>query len=459
MTRRQGIGPTWSYLLLGVALLGALGFGWQQNRQRAQLARVAENKYMSAFHKLKWTSENIEERMARLMATNDASQQESLLADLRVFSAQAVEHMSVLPLITANIPQVTSFLNNLRETSDELHHAVNLGDPLTDENWEKLANLRRQSVFFEEELAGLLGLVGNNMIRWNDTVRVTGFAATGDAETPITKSVMALNTRLEAPPGQGNVLAPGQSPMAAPRTDPGPRVGPEEAVQALKRFVDMPLAGEPVMTGVSDPEDKLQEFSLYFFDAKKENGVPLSFGISVHGGHVIFMLDGRPVNEKRFSLDQLIERGREILSKRGYPDIAFVSAAENAGTLIMDWAPRQDGVAIHTEIIKLSLTMDNGEMVGFDARNHWVNRHQRNLGAPKLTSQEAARSLAPKLQVMGEPTLAIVANRRNEERLVWSFRARLDDQSYLIFKDANDGREVSLLRLGGDPAPAMNIGQ
>lgn len=198
---RSPRGQVWPYLLLSVALLGALGFGWVQTRQKNQLALDNENKYMSAFHKLKWTSENIEERTARLMATNDPRLQESLLADLRVFSAQAVEHMSILPMLTMNTPRITNFLNTLRRRSDELHDQINQGSALAAQDWSDLAELRKQAVFFEAELANLLGLVGNNMIRWRDTVRVTSPAETGAAETPITKSIMQMESALAAPPG------------------------------------------------------------------------------------------------------------------------------------------------------------------------------------------------------------------------------------------------------------------
>jgi len=452
-------GAVWPYMVLSIALLGAISFGWYQTRMANQLALDAENKYLSAFHKLKWTSENIEERTARIMATNDSRMQESLLADLRVFSAQAVEHMSVLPLMTLNTPQITSFLNTLRKTSDEMHYSLTMGDPLTEEEWSKLAALRTQAVHFEDQLSSLLGLVGNNHIRWRDTVRVTGMAQDGAATTPITKAVMALNDALSAPPGEGGALAPQQGPMAPPKMDLGPRVDEQAAAQAAQRFVDLPLTGPPILTATTDPDDETHELALYFLDATKANGTPQNFGISVHGGHVIFMIDGREVKQRRLTKDQLVERARTMLANRGYPDLRFLSAIDNAGTLVMDWAPMQNGIAIHTEIIKISLAMDDGELVGFNARNHWVNRHERKYGQPTLSSAEAKQRIAPRLSVVDEPTLAVIANRMNNEKLVWLVKAQMEEIRYHIFIDANTGAEVSVTRVsGGDPAPPLNQG-
>lgn len=448
----------WPYLLLGVALLGALGFGWYQTRQKNQLALESENKYMAAFHKLKWTSENIEERTTRLLATSDPSLQESLLADLRVFSAQAVEHMSVLPLMTMNTPRITNFLNSMRERADEYHDKVNRGTALTDEDWRILVELRHQAAYFDSELSNLLGLVGSNMISWRDTVRVTGRAQTGDAETPIIRSVMQVDAALAAPLGEQGAPAPGQTPLHQPKVDLGPRVTPAEAIAATKRFLDTPLKGEPTLTGQSDPDAAVTEASLYFIAAEKSSGTPLNFGVSMHGGHIIYMLDGRAVTNKSWDSDRLERRSREILHRLGYPDVRLTSAIENDGTFVMDFAPVQGEVAIHTEMIRLSLAMDDGEFVGFDARNYWVNRQSRKLDPPALSELQARLRLAPRLKVESGKGLAVVADRMGLEHLVWQYTAAMDDQRFIIFVDANSGAEVNLLRVQGDPAPPLQAG-
>lgn len=455
---RSQRGVVWPYLMLGVALVGALSFGWYQTRQKNKLALDAENKYMSAFHKLKWTSENIEERTARLIATNDPRLQESLLADLRVHSAQAVEHMAVLPFLTTNTPRIENFLNTMREQSELMHTKINQGQVLTPDDWNQLAELRKQSVFFEGELGNLLGVVSNGMIRWRDTVRVTGPSQSGTATTPITRSVVQLEKALTPPPGEEKTLAPENGPLKRPRTDPGPRVDAAKAVAAVKKFVDMPLKGEPQITGTSDPKDEEHLFSLYFINTVKQNGTPLNFGISVHGGHVVYMLDGRTVTEKRLTVSQLVERARQMLRQRGYEAVEFISAAENDGTLVMDFAPIEQGVAVMVDKIKVMLAMDNAELVGFDAKNYWINRHNREWNRPKLSADQARERLAPRLKPEAKPRLVIVADQRSKERLSWEFTASVDDQRYRIFVDANSGEEVDVQRITGDPAPPLTEG-
>lgn len=451
-------GQVWAYLLLAVALVGAMGFGAYQTRLKNQYLREAENKYMAAFHKLKWTSENIEERMAKLLATNDPRLQEGLLADLRVFSAQAVEHMANLPFTTLNTPRLTNFLNTLRAESDKKHHKLNTGQGLSEEDWSQLMELRKQAVYFEQELSNLLGLIGNNLIRWQPTVQATSPARSGPAETPITRSVMLMEENLPVPPGEEDALAPEKAELPRPQTDPGPRVDAAAAAEAIKRFVDMPLAGEPVLTGVYDPEDTRKGLSLYYFDAKKQNGLSMNFGVSVHGGHVVYMIDGRAVTEEKLTHEQLIARAKEMLARWGFDSVALVSSAANDGTLVMDFAPVAGGVAVHTEMIRVMLAMDNGELVGYDARPYWVNHRERDLPQPRISAAEAAARTSPRLTVTGEPRLALIADRRGEERLVWEVPGRVEDQHFRVFVDARDGTELDVIRTVGDPAPPQQEG-
>lgn len=447
----------WPYLLLSVALFGALGFGWSQALQKNHLALDNENRYMSAFHKLKWTSENMDERMARLMATTDPRMQESLLSDLRVYSSQAVEHMSNLPLLTMNTPRLGHYLNTLQETATNLHFKLNDGDRLSNDDYKQLDGLRQQTVTFEAELSKMLGLLGNHLIEWDDTVRATSPSQTGEFATPITRSVTLLEQALPVPPGSQNALAPDAGGVQnRPIVDPGPSVTEAQARAAVRRFADTPLQGEPQLTQTTDPQDQTGLFSLYFFNAVKASGTPATFVVSVHGGHVVQMLDGRPVNGSNLTDPQLRERARAMLARWGYPAAEFVSATENEGTLIMDFAPRENGAAVQTELIKVMLARDNGELVGFDARNYWVNRRPRSLGPAQLSAAQARQRISPRLTAEAEPTLSVVADRRGNERLTWEIRSRLADQHYRVFVDAATGAEVNILRVGGDPAPPLN---
>lgn len=450
-TKSRDRQPIWPYALLSVALVGALVFGAYQTKQKNQLALLEENKYMQAFHKLKWTSENLEDMTAKLMASNTLRMQQTILADIRVMTTQAVEHMAFLPLLTTNIQRTQNYLNSLRQTADHLHYQVGEGTPITEEQWANLRELQTQSAYFEKHMGELLSLVAGGNVRWADTVAATSPQSSGNRATPITRSLMLLEQNWQPPPGEEGAMNPANAPIEPPPRDLGPRVDHARAIEAVKEFFPDELDGDPKVIGEQDPVDKLRQFSLYFLSARKKNGTPLDIGVSVHGGHVIYVIDGRPVTEVNHEEDDLAARGKEFLLKHKYPPVEFISAAKNNNTLIMAYAPiDKNGVILLTDLIRVTYAQDNAEILGFDAVPYWQFHKERDLKPPVLSEAAVRAAASPRLKVE-KARLMLVATRQNAETLAWELTGTMDDQQYLVYFNAYDGREESIRRLTAEP--------
>jgi spore germination protein len=448
-------GPIWPYALLSVALIAALLFGLWQTRQKNELALQEENKYMQAFHKLKWTSENLERLTTTLLVTNTPRMQQTLLSDIRVMTNHAVEHMAFLPLLTVNMERTQNFLNTLRKTADDLQYQLGEGEPITEPQWARMAELRKQAVYFEEQMSELLRLVAGGNIRWAATVRVTSPQSSGNGTTPITRAVALLEKNWQAPPGEEGAENPGNAPLKPPPRDIGPRVTEAQAKEAVTKFFPEQLAGDPVITGKQDPSNRLKQFSLYFLSARKKNGTPLDIGVSIHGGHVIYVLDGRPVKEANFRLEDLIPRGQALLQKENYPPVSFISAVRNQNTMILTYAPvdpQLGGVVLLTDLIRVTYSLDNAEILGFDAVPYWQNHRNRDMRDPTLSDDQARALASPRLEVR-KSRLALIANRRHQEVLVWELDGTVNGERFLVYINAHDGREESIRRIEGEPAP------
>lgn len=447
-TRRA---PVWPYALLSLALIGAFAFGWLQMKQKNQLALQNENKYMQAFHKLKWTSENLEDLTTKLLASNSPHMQQALLADLRVLSAQAVEHMASLPLLTSNIERTQNYLNTLRNTAQTLHDKVSEGGRITPQEWTKLAELRKQSAYFEGQMGDMLGLVAGGNIRWADTVRITHPQSSGKGSTPITRSVELLERNWEVPPGEEGALDPRKSLLKPPPRDLGPRVDEARAVQAVKDFFPGELAEEPHVHGRQDPQDEMHKFSLYYVAAKKKNGTPLDVGVSIHGGHVVYVVDGRPVKEAKLQQADLIPKGQALFDRLKYPRMEYISALRNGNTMIVAYAPvDKHGVVLLTDLVRITFAQDNGEILGFDATPYWQFHRDRGTQKPVLSEAQARATASPRLHIE-RARLTVIANRRSEETLAWELEGRADDQRFTVYINAHTGKEENIRRLQGEP--------
>lgn len=425
---------TWA---MGGALLLSLWFGLAKAGQAARLSTEVENKYMAAFHRLKWAAEGIEERLALIQAAQDAQLQLYHLADMRVLAAQAVEQISTLPLLTVHLPQVGQFLEEIEADTDHLHALVAAGYSMTGEELDRLNYLHLKASRLEYELGELGEVVSSNLVHWSDAVRETDPNLAAKRVGPIVESMHRVDAALQAVRPTTATLY-----QEAGQITLGPEVTAAEAVAAAKRFLDQPPAEEPTVASPGAPG----RLPVYYVAVTKTTGTKLTVGVSVSGGKVIFALDGRPVVEKRQEKTALVNQATALLAKWGYGKVQMLSWEENAGTLVMDFVPEQDGVLLLTDQLQVTLAMDNGEVVGFDARAYWQNHRSRTLAKVTLTAAEAAQYAANVVELMGAPRPVLTQDWRGRERLAWEAMGSKNGELITIHLDAETGKELRIMR-------------
>ncbi|NLM20665.1 MAG: peptidase M4 [Peptococcaceae bacterium] len=195
---------------------------------------------------------------------------------------------------------------------------------------------------------------------------------------------------------------------------------------------------EPQVTGHSD--SPLGGFNLSFKDAYLE--------ISKKGGVVTYYRNQRELNERRLDVPKAIEKGYAALKKLGWDLV--VTSTEDLDSYVMVEAVAQDkGVRIYPDKVRMTIAMDNGELIGFDANAYYAYHHDRQLNK-KLSLAEAKSKLAKNFKII-EERLAVISKIGNEEAFCYEFRGTAFGEEYLIYIDAVDGSEVKISRVVNTP--------
>lgn len=106
----------------------------------------------------------------------------------------------------------------------------------------------------------------------------------------------------------------------------------------------------------------------------------------------------------------------------------------------------------YPDLIKVSVELEQGGLVEYDAAGYLMNHHQRALAAPALTQRQAEESLSP-LLTLQSARLAVIPTPGLEEVLCWEFSCKgkggrqvlsyinaetgLEEQLYLLQEDAH----------------------
>lgn len=433
----------WPILVLALALVAALGWGYTRHAEANRLALRSENSYQQAFHRLDQSLSNIEDALGSALAVTNPLAHRRLFSDLRVYAATAVESLAGLPLLNVKLERTEHFLNSVQDTAERLERHVERGGRVGEADRRLLRELHSQAAFLKGEMARLGTLASGGRIRWLDTERVTHAGADGNGTTPLLQRISALEQGMAPPPGEEGAEALAGDLKMRPKAPLGPPISEAQARDIAARFLDIPPAGPAASVTRADGP-----VPVWLVSYTKANNVPVTVVVSVEGGHVLQMLDGRPVGSPTLSREQAIARARDFLAKNGHRETvlyAYDDYADAGAMAVVTLVPVENGLAIYHQRMKVRLALDNGEVIGYDAREYWMNRWERRMPAPRLSASEAAARLAPGL-VVEDQRLGVV-DVDGAERLVYRFKARLEGMRYEVYVDALTGEEVRVQRL------------
>lgn len=116
------------------------------------------------------------------------------------------------------------------------------------------------------------------------------------------------------------------------------------------------------------------------------------------------------------------------------------------GISIINFAYKQDGVICYPDLIKVKLSLEDGKIVGFEARNYLIAHRDRDLEEPAISMEEAHRLLSPNLELMSS-RLALIPTEGGKERLCYEFKGKHMGNTYIVYIDAMTGQEADILQI------------
>ena len=188
---------------------------------------------------------------------------------------------------------------------------------------------------------------------------------------------------------------------------------------------------------------------MYIFDfyAKIKDGDdnnPLTISISKIGGHIVNMNYNRQIDIEVLSYEEANNIGMEFLKSREIENMQETYYLKEGGVLTINYAYEQDGVVVYPDLIKLKIALDNGEVLGIETSGYLNNHTVRDISKIKISQEEAKANLNKNLEITSEG-LAIIPTEWKTEILCYEFKGKIDDTDFLVYINAETGREENIL--------------
>ncbi len=189
-------------------------------------------------------------------------------------------------------------------------------------------------------------------------------------------------------------------------------------------------------------EDSNSKIPLYCFSKGD-----MSVGITKKGGKICYLINPVSPLEETISTQEAVKRAGQFLKKYGYDNMKESYYSVYDGICTVNFAYTNEGIIHYSDLIKVSVALDSGEVTALDATSYLVNHCKRDIYGTVVTEKEAIEKVSPLLSVTGTKS-AVIPLDTGKEAYCYEFHCKdKQGQEVLVYIDKQTGEERDILLL------------
>ena len=429
-------------IIVAILLLSLLvSFIIYQNEKYIQ---VSENDYNQSLYELINYVQNVETYLAKSVISTTPEHGAETLTNVWREANLAQAYLAELPVNTNELEKTEKFLNQVSDYSYSLSRKNIYNESLTQEELDNLNELYNYSVELENTLAQLSTDMESGRISWKQLTQRTNNAFAQQVSNISLDSFSNLEENFHEYSGLIYDGAFSEHLTSKEKKGlTGEEVSEEDAKKVVENFVGAENIKEISLNGESENTEILTyDFSVNLQDGRDDN--KMSISISKKGGHIVYMSYNRDINAESMNEEEAVAKAKEFLVSREIENMKETYYIKEGGMLTINFAYEQNGVIIYPDLIKIKIALDNGQIMGMETSGYLNSHYVRNIENPKITLEEAKKTLNKKLEVESEK-LAIIPTEYQTEILCYEFKGKVNDKNYIVYINAENGREEDIL--------------
>ncbi len=437
-------------LAIGVILLGSLGYwGYHQYTVRKQLEIVLTNKYYRSFYDTLNNIQNVEVLLSKLLVAQAPEVDSKILLEIWQRANAAQTNLNQLPLPDISIGRTAKFLTQVGDYAYSLAGKVSSGVEKNPKERETLSRLYKQASTLNTDLQDMERQIAAGKLYLSELSQKTGRVFQRQESKLSSRNFQTVEEHMKGIPA---LIYDGPFSDHLEKKEPkgltGGKITAEQAREKALEFLDRRHPPENyAVERVSINEGKIKAYQVDIASHRPGFQEWAAVAVSETGGHVLWYTSARNMGRQTLSLEQAREKAKEFLIRRGYRELIPTYYEHGGGVAIFNFAATQNGVILYPDQVKVSVALDDGQVVGLEAASYLMNHHRREIPRPRITAAQARTKLSPNLKNVTGGHLALIPAGVDKEKLVYEFRGQLDNDTFLVYINALDGKEEQVLRL------------
>lgn len=446
--------PKYLYIIIGVLIVACIVLGVLMYQRQSKFTQAQENGYNMAFYELVDYVQNVESFLAKSLISNSPEHGAETLTNVWREANLASSYLSQLPIQNNELLNTQKFLNQVSDYSYSLSRKNIYNDALTQEDLDNLKQLHDYSSDLKNSLIQLGEELSNGSKSWKD------FAGGGNLELAQQVSNMEdslfsnINKNFEEFAGLiydgafSEHVNQGQMKYLEGKEE----IDEETAKQKASEFIGNDQISEITSNGLVENGN----IPVYDFAIKMKNEDYVYLAISKKGGYIVLMNHNRDIPAEVISQEEADEIGRKYLDSKGFPNMKATYYLKQEGAVTVNYAFTQDDVVIYPDLIKVKIALDNGEILGLETTGYLNSHVQRDTSKINITKETAKKTINTRLNIESE-SLAIIPTKWKTEILCWEFKGKVEEREFLVYINAENGREEDILVIVNTPNGTLTM--
>lgn len=407
------------------------------NAQKAsELSRQLNADAERSLSTLEACMSSINTNLTKGLYANTTPMLSSMAISLTRDAASAKNSLSALPLSDTQLDNMLKFLSQVGAFVSTLDRKLSLGEPITSEERNQLKQLIDVSQKLLSELDTITQGVEDGSVSFkqagstlqksaDQSVQID--SAFGDAEQTLTD----YPTLIYDGPFSDHIL------NQSPKTLEGKSdISKEKALEIASDFIGI---DKNTLRFDSETNGVIETYN-FFIDS-------INISVCKKGGAVLYLLGSSSAGESVISPEQAVENAKNFLSAKGYKNMKESYYSTQDGICTVNFAYENEGVICYPDLIKLSVSLETGNIISFDARGYIMNHTDRPPVQSKISADEAKMSVSDYLTVMSS-RLAVIPTDYKTEKTAYEFHCKTpDEQEVLVYIDVLTAKEDDILLL------------
>lgn len=440
--------------IIVVLFVVCLALGGVIYKKQNDYRQAMENQYNMAFFELVDYVQNVETYLAKAQISTTPEHGAQTLTQLWREANLASSYLAQIPVSTNELANTEKFLNQVSDYSYSLSRKNIYNESLSEEDLNNLKELHSYSVELENTLNQLSSEMNDGRITWGELTKKATPKFAQQVSNISQESFRNIDSTFEKYAGLIYDGAFSEHMVSNEKRGlTGEDVDEEKAKQIAAEFFGQDKIDEITSNGYVENGD----IPAYDFSIKVKNSeTNANISISKKGGHVVLMNYNREVQTEVISQEDANQIGKDFLNKKGFPDMKETYYLKQDGIVTINYAYFQNNVTVYPDLIKVKIALDNGEILGIETGGYLNAHTTRSLEAPKITIEEAKKSLNKNLEIQSEG-LAIIPTEWQTEVLCYEFKGKVDDTDFLVYINAENGREENILVVVNTPNGTLTM--